>query len=266
MKLIKYIFLLFSFSAMGQFNTLNYVQEEKEKETNVVIDSVAVKKEVKNKKKFKFFGLFGKSKNKKLKSELDSLKGVISEMKSSYSLKQENLRLKDSILYYLKNNKKETQGQGKELKKLSLIKEKLNNFHFPIKEKLKITSNYGIRLCPFDNKNKMHYGIDLRANYTKIYAVLNGSISAVGYDRRSGNYIKVKHSNNYETIYTHLSHIYYKKGEKVKAGFVIGKSGNSGKSTAPHLHFAVKENGKYINPVKFLNKIIKINNLIATVL
>lgn len=265
MKTIQHIpiliILFFSISAFGQFNTLNYVTEET---SEFVIqdnkDSIVSNKEVKKKRKFRLFG----GKNRKLKKELDSLKGVISEMKNNYTSKLDDVHLKDSILYYLKLNI--NQPQKKQLKKLDLIKEKLNKFHFPIKGELKITSNFGVRTCPFEKKSKMHYGIDLRADYVNVYSVLNGIISEVGYDNKSGNYIKVMHSNSYETIYTHLSHIYYKKGENVKAGYVIGRSGNSGRSTAPHLHFAVKEKGKYINPVRFLNNIIKINNLIASIL
>ncbi|MPT33046.1 MAG: M23 family metallopeptidase, partial [Chryseobacterium sp.] len=79
-----------------------------------------------------------------------------------------------------------------------------------------------------------------------------------------GNYIKVKHYNRYETAYLHLSEIYYKVGELVKAGYVIAKSGNSGNSTGAHLHFAVRENGKYIDPVQFLNDLIVADHWLAT--
>ena len=104
----------------------------------------------------------------------------------------------------------------------------------------------------------MHNGIDLRANYQHIYAVLDGVIIGVGWDSKGGGvYIKVKHQN-FETTYCHLSEVYYRQGETVKAGFIIGKSGNTGLSTAPHLHFSVKQNNEYINPVTFLNDLISL--------
>ena len=94
---------------------------------------------------------------------------------------------------------------------------------------------------------------------------MDGIITAAGWDSKGGgNYIKIKHSNSFVTSYLHLSEIYYRVGEYVKAGFFIAKSGNSGNSTGPHLHFSVSENGNFINPIQFLNDLIKANNLIAT--
>ena len=110
----------------------------------------------------------------------------------------------------------------------------------------------------------MHNGIDLKARYENVYSVMDGIVTATGWDfKGGGNFIKVKHFNRFETSYLHLSEIYYKIGEKVKAGFIIGKSGNTGNSTGPHLHFSVKEFGQSINPSHFLNDLIKVNNLIA---
>ena len=131
-------------------------------------------------------------------------------------------------------------------------------------DKMLITSPFGVRNHPIFGGQKMHNGIDLGANYENVYTVLDGIVSEAGWDKNGGgNYIKVRHSNRFETSYLHLSQIYYRTGEVVKAGYIIGKSGNSGNSTGPHLHFAVKEYGKFINPTQFLNDIIKANNLIS---
>jgi murein DD-endopeptidase MepM/ murein hydrolase activator NlpD len=75
----------------------------------------------------------------------------------------------------------------------------------------------------------MHNGIDLKADHEDVYAVLDGIITESGWDSKGGgNYIKIKHFNRFETSYLHLSEIYYKVGRKVRAGFIIGKSGNTG--------------------------------------
>ena len=131
--------------------------------------------------------------------------------------------------------------------------------------RITVTSPYGTRIHPIFGTAKMHNGIDLKANYEDVHAVLDGIITESGWDSKGGgNYIKIKHFNRFETSYLHLSEIFYKVGKKVRAGFIIGKSGNTGNSTGPHLHFAVKEFGQSINPYHFLNDLNKANNLIAT--
>ena len=130
----------------------------------------------------------------------------------------------------------------------------------PLNGDLQITSPFGERFHPIWKENKLHNGIDLKANHQFVYAVLDGIISGTGWDNKGGGkFIKVQHSNGIETSYCHLSEVYYQQGEAVKAGFVIARSGNTGISTAPHLHFSVKENDKHINPVDFLNDLITLS-------
>ena len=134
----------------------------------------------------------------------------------------------------------------------------------PLNSGISITSPYGIRIHPIFGATKFHNGIDLAANYENVYSVLDGIVTETGWDNKGGgNYIKIKHFNRFETAYLHLSEMYYRVGEFVKAGFIIAKSGNSGNSTGPHLHFSVKEFGQSINPSHFLNDLIKVNQLIA---
>ena len=90
----------------------------------------------------------------------------------------------------------------------------------------------------------LHQGIDLRANFEPVYAVMDGTVGKAGYDQHSGFYIRLIHSPFFTTSYAHLSAIKVKEGEIIKAGEVIGISGNSGTSTGPHLHFRIQ----YTNP------------------
>lgn len=119
-----------------------------------------------------------------------------------------------------------------------------------------ITSPFGYRKDPFTAKSKFHNGIDLRANYELCYAMLDGVVERIGFDKRSGNFITLR-SGNYTVSYCHISKIIVTKGMFVKAGTPIALTGNSGRSTAPHLHLTVKYKRKVINAEVLLDYIIQ---------
>ncbi len=81
-------------------------------------------------------------------------------------------------------------------------------------------------------------------------------VKKIGYDKALGIYI-ILISGNYEFIYGHLSHIYVKEKGLLKPGEILGRTGTSGLSTAKHLHFAIKKNKHYIDPLPFLEFIMK---------
>jgi murein DD-endopeptidase MepM/ murein hydrolase activator NlpD len=110
--------------------------------------------------------------------------------------------------------------------------------HAPLKS-LHITSSAGWRIHPVTGKLTLHQGIDLRADFEPVYSVMDGKVEKAVYDQRSGFYIRLVHSPFCTTSYAHLSVIKVKEGEKIKAGEVIGISGNSGTSTGPHFHFRI---------------------------
>ena len=117
----------------------------------------------------------------------------------------------------------------------------------------RISSHYGHRTDPFYKIQKFHSGIDFSAPIgTNIYCTGDGVVEQVvlgnsGY----GNYVLVNHGYGYKTRYAHLKKALVKKGQKVTRGEKIALVGNSGKSTAPHLHYEVIKNDKAINPVDF---------------
>lgn len=116
---------------------------------------------------------------------------------------------------------------------------------FPL-QNIYITSPYGYRNDPFTAKRKFHNGIDLRANYEPCYAILDGIVERIGNDKRSGNFITLRHGN-YTISYCHLSHILVPQGRPVQAGTPIAITGSSGRSTAPHLHLSIKYKRKSID-------------------
>ena len=121
------------------------------------------------------------------------------------------------------------------------------------KDLKRMTSGYGYRIHPIYKTRKMHYGMDFSAKTgTEIYATGDGVVSKVRRSKRGyGNYVKINHGFGYETLYAHMSKYVVKKGQKVKRGEVIGYVGNTGISTAPHLHYEVRKDKKKINPVNF---------------
>ena len=109
-----------------------------------------------------------------------------------------------------------------------------------------ITSNYGYRR----RFGRMHKGIDLRAQVgDTVRAAFDGKIRLTKYERRGyGYYVVLRHENGLETVYGHLSRFLVKPNDYVKAGDPIALSGNTGRSTGPHLHFETRFMGYAINP------------------
>jgi murein DD-endopeptidase MepM/ murein hydrolase activator NlpD len=118
-------------------------------------------------------------------------------------------------------------------------------------EILLVTSGFGPRIHPVLRKRDFHRGVDLRAKQSAVKAVISGRVSSSGYDPILGNYVCISHGK-LESIYGHLSLAVVAPGEWLEAGRVIGISGNSGRTTAAHLHFALRYQGIFLDPIKFL--------------
>ena len=263
------LILSFQITVFGQFNTLTPTLPKKTESAKAIeqvkeTDNPKLKKERKSWKDF--FNITSKA---KLKNELDSLKAILKENSSANNKKWDRQKMQDSLILVAQTKMLIHSQNGKnQLTQYDFVnKPREKNFSkivMPLNREISITSPYGTRMHPIFGASKFHNGIDLAANYENVYSVLDGIVTETGWDNNGGgNYIKVNHFNRFETAYLHLSEIYYRVGEFVKAGFIIAKSGNSGNSTGPHLHFSVKEFGKNINPTHFLNDLIKVNQLIT---
>ena len=267
---IAVLILSFQITVFGQFNTLTPTLPKKTESAKAIeqvkeTDNPKLKKERKSWKDF--FNIASKA---KLKNELDSLKAILKENSSANNKKWDRQKMQDSLILVAQTKMLIHSQNGKnQLTQYDFVnKPREKNFSkivMPLNREISITSPYGTRMHPIFGASKFHNGIDLAANYENVYSVLDGVVTETGWDNKGGgNYIKIKHFDRFETAYLHLSEIYYRVGEFVKAGFIIAKSGNSGNSTGPHLHFSVKEFGQNINPTHFLNDLIKVNQLIAT--
>ena len=142
--------------------------------------------------------------------------------------------------------------------KISTIEKSLflgTAFFSPIKYGRK-TSGFGTRKDPFDGKRmEFHKGIDLGCpSGTKVHAARRGEVVFSGYEGGYGNLVIVEHEFGYRSYYGHLSRKLVKVGDPVKPGQIIALSGNTGRSTGPHLHFEIRKNGRALNPMTFLKK------------
>ncbi len=121
------------------------------------------------------------------------------------------------------------------------------------KPDIKRIGPYGMRIHPIHKIRKMHDGVDLTAKKgTLVHATGDGVVvetrrSKTGY----GNKVVIDHGFGYRTRYAHLSVISVKKGQHLKRGAIVGKVGNTGTSTGPHLHYEVRKNGHSLDPVNF---------------
>jgi murein DD-endopeptidase MepM/ murein hydrolase activator NlpD len=116
-----------------------------------------------------------------------------------------------------------------------------------------ITSSFGHRADPFGRGRQFHKGIDFNAKVgDPVMAVADGVVSFAGTRSGYGHTVEVDHGNGYVTRYAHNSRLTVKVGDLVRAGQEVAKAGSSGRSTGAHVHFEVWENGRVVNPRKFL--------------
>ena len=171
-----------------------------------------------------------------------------------------NLKLSgtNNSLYHF--NKKGSEGyydeRGKSVKK-ALMKTPING--------ARLSSAFGMRKHPIDGFNKMHRGTDFAAPMgTPIMASGDGVVTRARWCGGGGNCVKIRHNSTFQTVYAHMKNFGrgIKEGVRVKQGQIIGYVGSTGKSTGPHLHYEVIENGKKINSQKLKlpsGKILKNN-------
>jgi murein DD-endopeptidase MepM/ murein hydrolase activator NlpD len=114
-------------------------------------------------------------------------------------------------------------------------------------------SSFGYRIDPFTGQQAMHEGIDFITDVgTPVVAAAGGVVQFAGFHPQYGNMIDIDHGNDLVTRYAHLSKVLVKEGDVLQRGRHIADSGNTGRSTGPHLHFEVRYRGAAQNPMRFL--------------
>ncbi len=140
----------------------------------------------------------------------------------------------------------------KEIEKRRGDKYSGGKFIWPLKGYYRISSKFGYRRHPITRRRHLHNGVDLPApKGKKIVAAGSGQVIRSRYHYSYGNYVAVAHGDGYMTLYAHMSKRSVKVGDVVKAGQKLGEVGTTGSSTGNHLHFSVKKDGKWQNPMKY---------------
>ena len=118
----------------------------------------------------------------------------------------------------------------------------------------KVTSRFGYRHDPFTGKWTGHNGVDLGApKNTPIVATRSGVVTFAGYQPDgAGNYVWINHGDGFKSIYMHMTRYIVEVGDYVEAGQIIGYVGSTGRSTGNHLHFGLKYNSSYVDPLKYI--------------
>lgn len=119
-------------------------------------------------------------------------------------------------------------------------------------EAFAISSPYGIRVHPVRKQIQLHAGIDVKAPLGKpVKATAAGVVTQVGMDLTLGVFVRIRHAFGFETTYGHLSGYCVKRGQSVGRSELIGKVGQTGLATGPHLHYTITKNGSLVDPFYF---------------
>ena len=201
-----------------------------------------------------------------LESEQDALEELISQKEIQIRTYQSDINNKEAAV---KEYEAEIAAQNEiiktlenriaeERKRLEAENKKLRSydggmFKFPCPSYTRISDDYGNRIHPVLGVEKFHNGVDLGGRrVTTKQTAYDGDVVGAGYSSSMGNYIMIDHGDSLITIYMHASQLYVSTGQSVSKGQKIAAVGSTGRSTGPHLHFSVRENGNYVSPWKYI--------------
>lgn len=124
---------------------------------------------------------------------------------------------------------------------------------YPVDE-AELTSDFGLRSNPFKaSRGEVHHGLDLAGDVgNNVYAAGKGRVIYAAWDSTYGRLIKIDHGNGLISWYGHNYRMQVKKGQEVERGDIIALMGSSGRSTGPHVHFAIEKDGEFISPWQYL--------------
>ncbi len=128
-------------------------------------------------------------------------------------------------------------------------------YAWPLPVSGRITSTFGYRKAPTAGASSYHKGVDIAVNTgTNVLACKEGKVVTAAYSSSAGNYVAIYHGGGIYSYYMHCSQLKTSVGKHVERGQVIARSGSTGISTGPHLHFAMYKSGNYVNPMYYVKQ------------
>lgn len=128
------------------------------------------------------------------------------------------------------------------------------SFTWPCPSSSRISSGFGARSSPTEGASTNHKGIDIGASAgASVVAAADGTVVISTYSASAGNYVMLSHGGGVYTVYMHMSSIAVSSGQTVSKGSTIGAVGSTGYSTGPHLHFGIRINGSYVDPLGYVS-------------
>lgn len=177
------------------------------------------------------------------KSQIDDLQAEIKKQEANISAMEKEIERKEA------EARKKAESEGKSYQSRTLQ----GGLIWPCPSSSRITSTFGSRESPTEGASSNHKGIDIGASSgAKVIAAASGQVVIATYSASAGNYVMISHGSSVYTVYMHLSSIAVSEGQEVPQGQTIGAVGSTGYSTGPHLHFGVRKNGNYVDPMSYV--------------
>lgn len=189
-----------------------------------------------------------------LENELQTKKAELQEQITAYEAQKRAL---ESDIAALELQIDETNRDADEIKNIIAdlkLREQYvgGQMAWPVPSSHNISSGFGMRLHPILNYNKLHTGIDITGNGLQVVAAQSGRVVWANWLSSYGKAIMIDHGGGIVTLYAHNSSMLVRKGEDVTKGQKIALTGATGNVTGAHLHFEIRENGEYVDPVPYV--------------
>ena len=176
--------------------------------------------------------------------EITAYENDIATQEEAIAEYEEYIREQDEMIASLEKALKEMEGSNRTYDG--------GVFKWPAPSYTRISDYFGWRHHPILNRQQFHNGVDMAApGGSPILAAYDGTVVAAGYSGTMGNYIYLNHGSGLVTIYMHASALYVSTGQEVSKGDKIAAVGTTGRSTGNHLHFGVRLNGSYVDPMAY---------------